>query len=307
MNKLWLIFQLGSLKLTKTGLLYSLLTIFLGVSAVNTNNNILFVMVSLLLSFMWLSGIFSNLNLRGIHLEVLPLSEWYARRLGYLRVRLQRKRPIFPFFLLRISLRIRDTKGKPFEVGIKRAFLQGEEEIGIPVVFPSRGKYLLEEVEVTSIFPMGFVVRRVSFSIQREFVVFPEPKRCSYLRKREKRRTKEGESRGALRGYSEFEGIQEYLAGTPSKFISWKSLAKWDQLKRKVFTEEEKPPLIIDLRGVPGGDLEEKLSCACYLILEAFQRGEAIGLILRERLIPPATGPSHRYRLLKELALYGEN
>jgi len=63
----------SSLKLTKAGFFYTIITIFIGISAVNTGNNLLYVAVSFLLSFMWLSGIFARLNLKGIKVSLFLL------------------------------------------------------------------------------------------------------------------------------------------------------------------------------------------------------------------------------------------
>ncbi|MCS7150257.1 MAG: DUF58 domain-containing protein [Caldimicrobium sp.] len=297
----------SSIRITKAGFLYTLVTIFLGISAVNTNNNILYVMVSMLLSFMWLTGVFSRLNVSRIKLEVLTPEEIFAGGSNYLTLVVKKRPNYLPLFLARIHLTISMEGGGNFEILIKKAFLKGQGEILFNFQPKERGRYYLDKVEISSLFPMAFFVRKVSIPVRRELIVFPKPKKCHHHREEKKGKERGQERVGAKRGAGEFEGIQEYLAGTPSKFISWKSLAKWDELKIKVFTEEERPPLLLDLMDLPGEDIEEKLSCACYLVLNAYKKGELIGLKVGKKLHPPGRSVGHKYTLLKELALYGKN
>jgi len=55
-------------KVNRAGIFFTGVTIFLGVSAVNTSNNLLYLVVSFLLSFMLLSGMLSLYNLKGLSL-----------------------------------------------------------------------------------------------------------------------------------------------------------------------------------------------------------------------------------------------
>lgn len=298
-----------SLRITKAGFLYILLSIFIGISAVNTGNNLLFVLISLLLSFMWLSGVFARANLSGIEVRVKPPKETYARGKALFFLYLKRKGPLtqkMPLFLLRLKLLIKDPEGRERSLPVKIGLIEGEGEVLVEGVFEKRGRYELEGIEVSSIFPIGFFTRGFKQRLKGEFFVFPEPVKCQSLSEFEKGRARAEDKYLKSFGTAQFEGLSEYTEGTPKKFIDWKSFTKWEELKRKVFAEELKPPEIIDVLKLPALTLEEKLSCAVYLILESSRKGAHLGMRLGREVFPAGTGEAHRLKLLKALALYEE-
>jgi uncharacterized protein (DUF58 family) len=91
------------------------------------------------------------------------------------------------------------------------------------------------------------------------------------------------------------------------KMIHWRLSAKYDELKVKEMKATSREPVIIDLNSLHGRDLEEKLSCAVYLINRLIRRNQPVGLKLLDRVISPKATREHRMRLLSELAVYGKN
>ncbi|CAD7771508.1 MAG: hypothetical protein KIIPBIDF_00264 [Candidatus Methanoperedenaceae archaeon GB50] len=57
-------------KITKPGIFFVALTIMLGVAAVNTGNNLIYLIAALMLSLMALSGLSSFLNLVGLDFKI---------------------------------------------------------------------------------------------------------------------------------------------------------------------------------------------------------------------------------------------
>lgn len=297
----------GALKITKAGVLYTLLTIFMGVSAINTGNNLLFVMVSLLLSFMWLSGVFARLNLARLEARLSYPSEIYAGKRSFLLLHLRKGISLLPGFLLRIELIYLDPYGERLSLKGKIAFLKGERELYLPFEPKKRGLYKVEELKISSLFPMGLFERRKWLDLKEEWVVFPEPKRCIYAQMRKDRPFGAEERMKAQLGQSVFERLEEYSPGTPRKLISWKSFAKWEELKKKVFIEGESPPLLLEIEKLPGENLEERLSCATYLVLEAFKKGTSIAVKLGNTLLHSSGNYNSKIKILRELALYGKD
>ncbi len=294
------------LKLTKTGFFYSLLTIFIGVSAVNTGNNLLFVILSLMLSFMWLSGIFGKINLKGITFKIELPKEIYANRevLGKLHLTKKGSNLLLkiPSFLLFIKVRIEGLQ-KVEEQKLYCSYLFREEEIPLKIKLPLRGRYKFREIEIFSPFPLNFFIRRVVYPWEEVFYAFPEPKVCVFSSEKEGNK-KEGNRMEKIKGVSLLEGVRDYQKGSPKKLIFWKGLAKWGVLTEKLLVDEEKPPLVLDIFELPGTNLEEKLSCACYLILKAYKEGTPIGMRLGKTFYAPEWGEHHKLKLLKALSLY---
>ncbi len=290
----------SSLKITKAGFIYTGLTIFLGVSAVNTGNNFLYFLLSILLSFMWLSGLFARLNLASLKIEIYPPSEAYAGRRSIFKIKCRKS--LGWGFLYRIKISF-ERKEDLEEIFIKIPYFYKEIEASFAFTPRKRGLYVIKEIELSSPFPMALFERKKNIQVGQRFVVFPEPKNC-HLFEREKRERKEGQSGGLVLGSEEFYSISDYLAGIPKKLIYWKAWAKWEELKRKVYLEGQSPLLLIDLDKLPIVGLEDKISCATFLILKAILKGEAVGLKLGNVSYPPQRGEAHKLKLLTALSLY---
>lgn len=306
-SKILSFFNPLSIKITKAGFIYIALSIFLGISAVNTGNNLLFVIVSMLLSFMWLSGVFSRANLSSLEVTLLYETEIYARKEGFVEIEIKKKVYSLPSFLLRVRGTFVSPDMKYQQSERKIPFLRGSIRVRLPLIAEMRGKHRLEKVEVTSLFPMGLFERKRIFDRGFEFVVYPEPSKCDiepYTKKRSHARDK---TRGVSRGSEEFERLEDYHQGVPIKFIFWKSFAKWDDPKRKVFVEGEPEGEIITVENLPGNTMEEKLSCATYLVLRAYERRRPLWVSLGGNLYILREDNSSKRRVLSALALYGKD
>ncbi|MDQ7037815.1 MAG: DUF58 domain-containing protein, partial [Aquificota bacterium] len=89
-------------KIKRSGSVFIGVTVFLGVAAANTGNNLLYILVSSMLSVMLVSGLSSLLNLRGIKITLIPPPRVFAGRRTTFRIIL-RKEGILPSFLIRVS------------------------------------------------------------------------------------------------------------------------------------------------------------------------------------------------------------
>ncbi|MFN4197144.1 MAG: DUF58 domain-containing protein, partial [Caldimicrobium sp.] len=225
-----------------------------------------------------------------------------AGKKNFLKMKLEKDKG---WGLLYRSKVIIENKGYKEEIFFKIPFVARHREISFVFIPKKRGVYNIKEVVLSSLFPLGLFERRKRVLLNQRFVVFPEPKECHLLGETKGKKEVFGQE-GRLLGIEEFDSISDYISGISKKLIYWKALAKWGELKRKVFLEGENPAFIIDLSKMPIIGLEEKLSCATYLILKAQKEGQAVGLKLGKLYFSPGLGESHKIRLLTTLALYGE-
>src|SRR6267154_448706 len=77
---------------TREGAAYIILVIILGIAALNTNNNLLFIIVSAMLGAIGISGVSSWLMMRGIQLEISLPQHVFAKRSVIGRVMLRNQR-----------------------------------------------------------------------------------------------------------------------------------------------------------------------------------------------------------------------
>ncbi len=280
-------------KVNRAGIFFTGVTIFLGVSAVNTSNNLLYLVVSFLLSFMLLSGILSLYNLKGLDLELIPPKEVYAQKPENFRLLVKNKKR-YPSFTLTV------------EVGGSREFfpiVRGEEVGSIVLKFPKRGFYDKLSAKVSSSFPVGLFERFFQKELFVNLVVYPSPMVVSNRLRVEGLQKGDSLKVGRKSGYEHLHSVREYR-GESVKLIHWKLSAKLEKLYVKEFLAEESPPVVLSLDMVEG-TLEERISKLTYLVLDYLRKGRPVGLRLDGIYLEPALGEEHKRKIVRELALFG--
>ena len=97
-------------EVTKAGVAYVLVTLVIGVAALNTGNNLLYIVVAAMLSAILVSGVVSALVLRGLELEVRLPEHVFAGRPVVGRVVLRNPRRFLPSFSIRVVPARREKK-----------------------------------------------------------------------------------------------------------------------------------------------------------------------------------------------------
>jgi uncharacterized protein (DUF58 family) len=85
-------------EVTREGVFYVILTVIIGVAALNTGNNLLFLVVAAMLAAVLVSGVASAMNLKDVELEVVLPAQVFARRHLFGRMILHVKRRLLPLF-----------------------------------------------------------------------------------------------------------------------------------------------------------------------------------------------------------------
>jgi uncharacterized protein (DUF58 family) len=273
--------------------------LLLGFSAVNTGNNLLFLVVSALLAFMAVTGLAGMLNLQKLTPRIQIPAEIFARTPAAFRLQLVNSKKRLPSFLIQIKT----SSGDSLNVPIVSSGTSYEGDFSIS--FPERGPATVGVITVSSTFPVGFFTRYWKFIMEEPLVVFPRLMRCEPYGSgsgREEQGAGKRISRGAD---GELDSIAEYSGVEPLRLIHWKHSARSDDLLVKEFNGNAVKPLLINLKEVPGQHVEEQLSRAAWLVRQYITQ-RPVGLVLDRRVIPPASGRRQSQQLLKELAMYGK-
>jgi len=281
---------------TLAGGLYVLLTILLGFAAVNTGNNLLFIIDAAMLGFMSVTGIIGLGNISGLRLNLEVPDEVYAGIPTQLTLRLMRTRGLFPAYLLDIHC---------YNSIVQFPVLnRGEGATGhLLVTFDRRGRGVIEPPHISSPFPIGFFVRSLPLPVEADFTVFPAPRKPSTDISDSSRRSR-GEREAPRPGSGgDLYSINDYTGSESLRRIHWRLSARHDTLKVKQYAANGAEPAMVDLSRL-SGDTEARLGMAAYMVNRLHRLGRPVGLKLGDSLIPPAHGRSHRLRLLRELALH---
>jgi uncharacterized protein (DUF58 family) len=249
---------------------------------------------------MAVSGIAGWHNIRGLRITIELPDEIYAGLATLATVRLTNLKAFAPSFLLNSKV-----LGNTVTTYILNS---GASETNSFVhTFIARGPQTVPRVEICSPIPVNFFVRCRRIALNRECLVFPAPL-CVPENARFENAMGKADSRSTFKGnYGEISRIADYTGNEPMKLIHWRLSAKHEEFKVKEMNASSGEPFIIDIDSLPGKEMEENLSFACYMINRLIARNRPVGLKIGDRTIGPALSREHRLNLLAELAVYGKD
>jgi uncharacterized protein (DUF58 family) len=269
---------------TRAGMIYILISVVIGIAAINTGNNLLYVVVSALLSAVLVSGIASALVLRSlafdVHLPehvfagrpmlarmflrnesswlpsfsvwVVPAKrktkehwQWEAYTFGWPRGRAPQKQWVrLPDRRLR---RVREEAEKPIlRESIYFPFLAAGERLraDLELSFPARGRYSEKNFGLATRFPFAFLMKTRRVNLARELIVYPEVDATEPFLEVLPMVTGEFEAFVSGRGYDLYR-IREYMPDDSARHVDWKATARSGALKVREFSREDERKLRI--------------------------------------------------------------
>lgn len=250
---------------------------------------------------MGISGFFGKTNLSGVIVDIEFPQEIYAGKEFPLKVTLKNKKRILPVFLMRLNID-GHTAFFPYVETKSQAVRY------VNISFPKRGRYEIKGLYIYSVFPFNFFTRFKRLDSVFNFIVFPELKTCTLLALYEKEKRIRGEKTSDSAGYeTDIISIREYVYGDPLKYINWKATAKTGKLKTKELSSLFYQPIIIDFNKLSIRDIEERISCVAYSLIQVIKNNMPIGLKIQDKIFQPDVSQSHKINMLRELALYENN
>lgn len=279
-------------KITASGYIYIVVTILISVAAINTGNNLLYIISSLMLALMAISGIASLFNLFFIEISLRPPEE------------------VFAGIPARFSLKIAKRRGSSFFLGFETDYgslvlphLSGTVEQPLWLTFPVRGEVAMGEIRIGSGFPLGFFRRSRISPLRLRIVVYPRPavSTGSPVAGGSQGNERRSDSSAGEWG-DELKELREYRESDPLKWIEWKATARKGRTMVREFHHMEGDTLFIDL-AEKTGQWERRVSHACHLVLEGHRKKMALAMRLPHRKIEAGKGEDHKRLLLEALAL----
>lgn len=286
------------LRVTRAGALFTGGAVAIGLAAINTGSNLLYLLVGAMMGFIAVSGWLSERVIWGVEVEALPPRAATAgapTRVGYeLRSRARRV-PLY-------AVELETPGGRGFVPLIR----PGQAVVlRVERTFPSRGVVPLEAVKVVTSAPFGLFVKERTVRVRGEVVVWPRRDRpvreVSGGRSAVRARAASGPVPGA-RG--EFRGLREYRPGDDPRDVHWRTTARLGQPLVREYERDAGPAtwLCLDLRARQGERAEAAIEIAAALADRAVRRGERVALVTPEARVHPGSGRSHLERILDALA-----
>lgn len=295
------------LTFTSEGRYFVFLTVGLGLAAINTGNNLLYLLLGWLLSVIIASGVLSDLTLRGLSVVRRPPTEIYANKPFLMELAVTNEKSKIASF----SLEVEDLAADgPLD---KRCYFlkvpPGKtQHATYRHTFSRRGVYKLEAVRIATRFPFSLFRKSRDRSLVDEIIVFPRITQLARPAPRGHQLGETAQQRLGRRG--EFMGLREYREGDDHRDIHWRSTARTGRALVREFEEEthRRVTLLID-NGIPQdappsasdafeAAIEHVASLAASYLRGAYQ----VRLLARGTTVPFGLGPGQLVRVLKALA-----
>lgn len=275
----------------------------LGVAAINTGNNLLYLLVSLLLSLIIVSGILSEQSMRGLRLSEIVPEDLHAGQPALFGATVtNRKRWLTSYS---VTVQVLSPRATPRFIYVSRLAAGADRLVTWQETFPRRGRHRLAGVRVTTRFPFGFFVKAGRPLLRPEVIVFPSvtPVGPDALRELGALGTATTRRRG--RG-AHLYNLRGYRAGDDPRLIHWRSTAKTQVLMVRETEAEttEDTRLVLVGAGRDPQALEAGLAHAASLATHLVRLGAGVELTGPGVAIGVGRGPAHLRRVLTALALY---
>ena len=300
MKSLRALFDTGIVvRVTSLGLGFVLTTLVVAVGATNTGNNGLYVLLSLFLSVLVVSGILSRWNVEGLLPQLDGPEEVFAGEPARFTVSLSNgARHSRRAVLLKVG-------GATNPLLFARIDGGKSASRGVDLVFSRRGLRRVEPLLVYSGWPIGLFRKGRRHGSAVERLVYPRPLlRAEGL---PDRRRSEGDAAAASRRGRGFDvrNLREGEPGDDPRDVHWPQTARQGTLIVRDRAADAGAECVVHLSGPPepGDAFEGAVSEAAGLVLHLLARGDRVGLLAGSHLVPPAAGPAQRRALLAALAL----
>jgi uncharacterized protein (DUF58 family) len=269
---------------TRAGMIYILISVVIGIAAINTGNNLLYVIVAALLSAILVSGVASALVLRSLSLDVHLAEHVFAARPMLARLLLRNDSSWLPSFSVRVVpakrkkkdswrwepqtfgwprnrapqnqwfhlpdrrlRRVHEELEKPIlKESVYFPFLSPEQELraDLELSFPARGRYCEKNFGLATRFPFSFLMKTRRINLAREVIVYPAVDPADQFLEVLPMVTGEFEAFVSGRG-NDLYLIREYTPDDSARHVDWKATARTGALKVREFSREDERKLRI--------------------------------------------------------------
>lgn len=297
-----------TLRPTRAGWLFFALVFGVGFAALNTGNNLLYLVLSLMLAFLVLSGVLSESALRGIDVvRQLPF-EWVAERPGRVVLEVRNAQRLWAHAIV-VEDCAQDRAGRPFPLGrvlALRIAPGGCERRTYTYTPPARGELCFAGLRATTRFPFGLFAKSLWIERPAQVIVYPPLGRAV-----PPPATSDPQHQGPARPSpsrmaTEVSGLRGWARGDPPRRVHWPASWRRGDLLVRDTEGETAGETEVHLRtaGVaPGDAFEEAVARAAAQAEAALRAGLRVGLRTDGAALAPGEGPVHRARLLGHLAL----
>lgn len=311
------------IEVTTGGVIFVVVLAIVGFAAWNTGNNLLFMVLSIMLSTIFVSWMAARMSLRDLNVSARFPDHIFAGEQAEVLVTLRNSKRVLPSFSILVEMRgtfdrpgiLRRTRSKKTAL----AYLtyiphQAAAEQSLEQTFPKRGHVLVKGFELSTRFPFGFFRHRRRLSARDvDIVVYPKPEPITD--KLNLLPLQSGQTTSLRRGAGQdLLMLRDYQLRDDLRHIDWKATARTRRLTVREFAAEDERRITIVLDPTLTDDIDEEnfrirfesgVTQAASLVKHFIEERAEVRLILGSEIGKFGSGLEHLYACLRRLALIG--
>lgn len=296
-------------RLPVDGAVFIVVTLLIGLAAMNTSAQLLYLVFGMLCAFWILSDFMATISMNGLRVRrVLPRVAT-AREPVRVEIEVENKKPVFGSF----SLRLLDDLSDGTRVGaafVPHLSARARQTVTYDCAFPRRGRYEFRRLTIATRFPFGLIERQIRRETEGEILILPAIVEVGRALRAARADFGETETHQKGQGTGLY-AIREYRPGESARMIHWKVSARADTLMVREYesNERRRTSVILDNRLVSDAGAKERealekaivlaSSVASYLV----ELGHEVELVTASGRVPFGTGSGHATRCRRSLAL----
>lgn len=299
-------FRHRSTSVTADGVQFLLFTMAIGIAAINTGNNLFYLLLAMMLSLVLISGIAAEYCLRRLEFHRHLPDHLIVNEPTTATLVVKNRKSQLPSF----SLKLFDVSdGRKLDRGLEiRQLPPGASQlVSYPLVATRRGRLQLDGVCVGTEFPFGLFMKHTFYPIDETLIVCPELKPIDE-RLFQGLLTVGAEQSIPQRGPgNDLYNLRLYHAGDDSRSIHWPTTARTSKLTvRETEAEDQRRATIYLPTVAPVSHdalFEQAVSVTASIIQHLAQRGYMLQLFVGSSRSSFGQGDRHLLELLRMLAL----
>ncbi len=301
----WL-FRNRSLLFTPEGIRFLIFTLAVGVAAVNTGNNLFYLLLAMMLSLTVMSGLLSEICLRRLEVRRQLPTYVFANTSAPVSLFVVNRKRYLPSFSLHF-FDVVDGHDIDRKISVAHMAPCSSILVSYSLVARHRGIYRLTGLRVATPFPFGLFQKKTLIPLDATITVCPEliplPAALSHVF------SALGQEQGLIRrgpGMALY-NLREYHPGDDSRAIHWMTTARTSKLMIKETEAEDQQRVTILLSlfspETDEDNFEHAVSVAASLLTLFHQRNYFIQAVIGDDTFFFATGEDHYTEILRSLAL----
>jgi len=295
-----------SIRLTSEGSRFLLFTLAIGVAAINTGNNLFYLLLAMMLSLVVISGLLSEHCLRRLvfHRHVPDLI--MANDPTTISLSVTNRNARLPSF----SLRVLDVAGgQDIDRGLFIRHLPAQRSVllSYPLSASKRGFVRLEQIRAETLFPFGLFLKRALYQVETDLLVGPSIKPLSFRFLDDL--VREGQDHSLpRRGHgTQLYNLRLYRPGDDSRAIHWMTTARTAQLIVREPEAEDQREITVVLSCVApdhlDGLFERAVTLVASLLWHLSIRDYPLRLLVGHKDSGLGVGSNHLLAMMRLLAL----